>query len=420
MCGLVGFIGAVDTDTKPVLSQLLVADQFRGTHSTGIAVMSETGQLPVVFKKALQGADFIQLKTYDNIMPESYGYRSYTGAPSDLSFVLGHNRYATQGGRGDAGAHPFQYGQVTLMHNGTLTSREGLSTPNLAIDSEHIAQEIAHITEKHPQLSDQIPAIESLLSKLQGSFTLVWHDATSNRVYFSRNNERPLAVIQTDQQQWYFASEEKMLEWVLDRNNVSYENSYDIVPGEIYYLNVDSPNTLYIAGRYTPSTKTVWKVKQGWGSRSGTKTSDSIPEAGGHRLGDRIKVILTRWESAAHNRSVGTAYGYSVEYPDVWFKVSNVNEVHLSEDDQINRGICYSVVPRGSYILGEMKQYYCDPGDLEDAVWNNEINVIGGATSACDYCGCSVTEDEVKASEGFGMVLCDEHLGIAVEGVLVG
>jgi len=54
---------------------------------------------------------------------------------------------------------------------------------------------------------------------LDGAFSLVWHDTRNNTLNFARNDERPLCLAYAHGIV-YWASEELMLRWLLDRNKI--------------------------------------------------------------------------------------------------------------------------------------------------------------------------------------------------------
>lgn len=122
--------------------------------------------------------------------------------------VLGHNRHATKGASGDPeGAHPFQHGNITLVHNGSLTTHYSLTTENFTVDSEAICKAIS------------VDGIEAVAPKLRGAFALVWIDSDNNTLNFLRNEERCFAMAwnETTNRMWW-ASEMDMLKWQLNRD----------------------------------------------------------------------------------------------------------------------------------------------------------------------------------------------------------
>jgi hypothetical protein len=198
MCGLVGIFGDLFPDHLKVFKQALVADYFRGKHSTGITCVKASGD---VFNKklALDPINFLDLKSVDDNLVTTN------------TLIMGHNRHATLGGVNAANAHPFEHGNITLMHNGTLNNKAGLQTkfdsPIFGTDSELVCW---LINEHGPEVT--IPL-------LQGAFALTWYDASDSTFNFIRNEERPMTLA-VDVDVVLYASERAMLEWIMHRNNL--------------------------------------------------------------------------------------------------------------------------------------------------------------------------------------------------------
>ena len=183
MCGIVGLVNVdktIQVSRKNWFYDALYVDQLRGEDSTGIYVQEkatfakpEELPAPVYYKRALAAADFLRLENTKQMLKNT----------DDCLVALGHNRYATQGiSSEDDNAHPFHFGTITMVHNGTLDTRKGLDT-NYTVDSCAIAK----------QLSVTKPSeYTKLLSQLEGAFVLVWINTDTNTVYLTRNTERPL------------------------------------------------------------------------------------------------------------------------------------------------------------------------------------------------------------------------------------
>jgi len=202
MCGLVGVVGNdISYVSNKVFKQLLYIDALRGPHSTGIARNNAKNNVSV-YKRALNSTDFLQLDTT----------KSFIGVDTD--FLMGHNRYATQGEINDTNAHPFTYGNVTLCHNGTLTDQSTLPDyKNFEVDSENIAYAMG--LAENPK---------DVVSKLVGAFALTWYNDYELKYYIVRNKERPMFIAkEKGKDLYYYASEEHMLHLVLSRNGIKYE-----------------------------------------------------------------------------------------------------------------------------------------------------------------------------------------------------
>ena len=222
MCGLVGVVGKdISYTSNKVFKQLLYVDALRGAHSTGIA-RNDANNIVSVYKKALNAADFLQLTTTGNMI-------------SDLKsdFLMGHNRYATQGAVNDANAHPFTYGNVTLCHNGTLVDQTTLPDhKDFTVDSENIAYAMG--------LADKP---KDVISKLIGAFALTWYNDHEVKFYIVRNDERPMFIAKEKNKDVYFyASEEHMLHLVLQRNGVKYD-VHELPVGEMVSFDLKGSTT---------------------------------------------------------------------------------------------------------------------------------------------------------------------------------
>lgn len=203
MCGLVGVYGNLFANDLKFFNQALVADYFRGKHSTGIASVDDKGN-PFVFKKAVDPITFLQFKPVD------------TAISTSKRLIMGHNRHATLGGVNDVNAHPFVQGDITLCHNGTLDNKLALERRFLTAGQKSFdtdSELIAWLFDNYDH-TDIIP-------ELEGAFALTWWDESDSTFRIVRNSERPFSYAAGKARVWY-ASEKLMLEWLLDRNNLDY------------------------------------------------------------------------------------------------------------------------------------------------------------------------------------------------------
>lgn len=226
MCGLVGCASPwMNEKEKGIFKQMLYADVFRGIDSTGIArVNKKTGYYGKedefnysIYKKALPSAALLSLKDFKNWENE------WNDQPNKGStkIMMGHNRAATIGNINDKNAHPFQEGEIILSHNGTLWDMTNLEDQEyFDIDSQCIAHNV------------DVIGIEETVKRLRGAFVLTWIDLRKKTLNFTRNSERPLSIVTCKDGSIYWASEDKMLEWILDRNRIKYDSSWILKPGQ--------------------------------------------------------------------------------------------------------------------------------------------------------------------------------------------
>ncbi|WPH64727.1 hypothetical protein [Vibrio phage vB_VpaP_SJSY21] len=232
MCGIV-LAGAKypNEDTVSVFEKLLFADTFRGRHSTGVFTRRnykhgdyEEKVLPY-FKAALDGPDFLKTLGWDIV--RNGGDPRY---PKNFSnFYVGHNRYATMGEINSTNAHPFRHGDITMVHNGTLIDQTTLPNyRNFEVDSDNICYSLNEI------------GAEETIKKLEGAFTLIWHDASDDTLHIIRNEERPFHLAKTKCGRWFGASEELMLKWIIGRSKgFTIDESFEIEVGKEYIFNVN-------------------------------------------------------------------------------------------------------------------------------------------------------------------------------------
>lgn len=214
MCGLAGVASTArrkdEMARKEAFRQLMEAASWRGKDASGVACVPITfvKQPATVYKKAVKAADFLELEQYRRLERnfDEYGY------------VLGHARSATSDGwnMADRNAHPFQYGPITMVHNGTIRNCRNIdSNIEHVVDSAHVAAAMA----------EQEPV--KLLERLQGPFALVWHDARDGSLNFAKNNEKPLYWCYIEgENTMFWGSELEAIYAVLYRNSFSIEGKF--------------------------------------------------------------------------------------------------------------------------------------------------------------------------------------------------
>lgn len=219
MCGIVGVAGKITPDLKKVFEQLLVVDQLRGTHSTGVlSVVNHNDKVKIT--KVLGGPENLQ------------DSKSFNDQFTDFNKLLvGHNRYATQGKVIARNAHPFDFDTLVGVHNGSLRNYNGLpGKDKFSVDSEvlyHSADEIG---------------MEETIKKVTGAYSLVWWDKLENELNFLRNAERPMFMALTeDAESIVFASEVWMLIGICARNNVKIGEAFSTKPDA--HIRIKLPTT---------------------------------------------------------------------------------------------------------------------------------------------------------------------------------
>lgn len=178
MCGIVGYITAqndiYENARRGFFKYALMLDTLRGPDSTGVITVSNK----------------FTVKRYKTI---SSGFRMATSEAFEANVpngwaAIGHNRSATIGAVSVDNAHPFKFGRVSLVHNGTLSNR-GKNLPeydkNLSVDSMQLALSLSAVPPKE--------AVE-VLDRVDGDMCLVWTDERDRSINMCRNRGRPMVL----------------------------------------------------------------------------------------------------------------------------------------------------------------------------------------------------------------------------------
>jgi predicted glutamine amidotransferase len=179
MCGIIGYVSNNDLLYKDAkehfMRYALALDTLRGDDATGIVTVG--GNFTVsTLKTTAPGDAFVHSKEYKK--------KHKTGWAQ-----IGHNRAATIGATTIENAHPFTFGPVTMVHNGTLNDG-GASLDEFDKEIGEVdSMQIANALSKHsPKDADKV------LSKVNGAYALLWTDSRDNSINMTRNNARPLHI----------------------------------------------------------------------------------------------------------------------------------------------------------------------------------------------------------------------------------
>lgn len=268
MCGIVGVIskGALGLSLQEfnVFDELLYHDTVRGSDATGvITVEKDTGFH--INKEACPGHEFLEYWS---------DTKAFKNRAKDAMALIGHNRKATMGDkRADSSAHPFvAENRFAMVHNGTLYAHKDLA--DVDVDSHALTIALDREINKEGATSDK-DAVSTVLSDVYGAYACVWYNQVSNRINIVRNSDRPLSIIETSWA-YYFASELRMLTWVLDRNNIKIEKDkiFPVTVDTLYTFDMNPPRQpMKQEGlslkKATSPTSTTPTLHTGFGSSSG-------------------------------------------------------------------------------------------------------------------------------------------------------
>lgn len=249
MCGLVGIAGDINAPLEKVFKTMLILDSLRGTDSTGVGAIGRHNE-PIIAK---------QMGNPYELMDHS----TFTRAMSKLNRALiGHNRFATQGGVNRANAHPYEFETLIGAHNGTLTNKYKLDdSADYKVDSQNLYHHINKNGLKHA------------INLIEGAWSLVWWDKVEETLNFLRNKERPMWITKTkDGKTLLWASEAWMVEVACMRERVEIQDiietevdihyAFDIPKNAINQEYVGKPRVQEVKGFKPVATTTVYGT--GW------------------------------------------------------------------------------------------------------------------------------------------------------------
>lgn len=249
MCGIFGFVSTQGmtnwSDRRGFIRDATVADSLRGMDSTGYLCISNDNKRKVsLHKKDVTGSDFVDLSKTKKILRDTDKY----------SVIVGHNRAATKGSVSAETAHPFQFGHITGVHNGTLyTIPSKLPKTDENVDSADMFKAFAD--------EGAVPVLE----RLDGSFACVWWDADKEKLFFVRNSQRPMHIAAgKDGKTALFASEKGMLMWLANRNGISLDRVYSLKEGTMLEIDPKDPcNPEVTKVKFRPAPR---QTGQGYGA----------------------------------------------------------------------------------------------------------------------------------------------------------
>jgi len=176
MCGIVGYIaqndGAFENARRGFLRYALMLDTLRGADSTGVITLRNKFTVKN-FKSITSGYRFATSEGFKDKVPNGWA-------------TIGHNRSATIGGVSLDNAHPFQFGPISMVHNGTLR-HDGANFKTYDRSFEVDSMQIAYAMSKVP-----VKKAKEVLEQIDGDFCVVWTDTRDKSINMARNNTRPM------------------------------------------------------------------------------------------------------------------------------------------------------------------------------------------------------------------------------------
>jgi glucosamine--fructose-6-phosphate aminotransferase (isomerizing) len=180
MCGIVGYIGEIDS--KEILLRGLEKLEYRGYDSAGIAMINADGVH--VFKEKGRIATLRETVNENVIAPVG----------------IGHTRWATHGVPSKINSHPHQSStqRFTLVHNGVIENYDHIKRDYLqgvSFQSDTDTEVVVQLIEKFVNNGLEVEeAFREALKLLKGSYAIGLLDEQNQDTIYVAKNKSPLLV----------------------------------------------------------------------------------------------------------------------------------------------------------------------------------------------------------------------------------
>jgi hypothetical protein len=214
MCGIYGIFakngGGLHAGDVDIAWKMGILTQLRGMISSGMFA-TKFGDPARVIKCLGPSNDLGLQRGWDT-------FEKYVTKKAEV--IVGHGRQPTIGEVKLKNAHPFNEGHITLVHNGTVSNMEH---EGAEVDSHAMCMKMAK------------NGVVETLKELQGAYAVIVHDAAANKLYISRNAERPLHYFETNGR-IYVMSDKLALEYLLfnTKIHISYPTIHTFFTKDIY------------------------------------------------------------------------------------------------------------------------------------------------------------------------------------------
>lgn len=246
MCGIVGIAGSLQTHDEKTMKRLFMLDHFRGEHSTGLAAI-RTDKTVHIAKLGSHSLDLFEMPRFKAALN---GFQSKA--------FIGHNRHATRGGVSTANAHPFQFGHITGVHNGTLDYQSAKRLADACGEEYTVDSAQLFCAFEKLGVEETIALCTEGKDSTTGAWSLVWYDSKLDTLNFLRNQHRPMWwAFNEDYNRLYWASEWPMIQAATKMSETAVtlakdKEGYDFIPTEVNVWYAFKMSDLMTSGKERP------------------------------------------------------------------------------------------------------------------------------------------------------------------------
>ena len=202
MCGIFGIITTLkNQDIYKIIINGLIQLQNRGYDSSGICTLNNNNF------EIHKYASTNELSSIDKLLSLNLSISTLQNSENDSIYLgIGHNRWATHGGKTDTNAHPHTSNdkKFVLVHNGIIENYQELKSFLIKNGYEFYSQTdtevIVNLISYHYNIvKDTFNALQKTIEQLQGTYgIIVMNNSECDKMYAVRNGS-PLLVGITDE-----------------------------------------------------------------------------------------------------------------------------------------------------------------------------------------------------------------------------
>ncbi len=183
MCGIIGYIG--DKQAKPLIMDGLKRLEYRGYDSSGIALITEAGEL--ILEKKMGKIEMLENHLKDMDLNSTFG--------------VGHTRWATHGKPTDINAHPHMdcKHEIVLAHNGIIENfkilKDILIKKGHKFISDTDTEVLVHLIEEFYKDKIEIEvAVRYALKEIKGTYGIVLISKREPDKIICARNSSPIVI----------------------------------------------------------------------------------------------------------------------------------------------------------------------------------------------------------------------------------
>ena len=268
MCGIFGIITTLkNQDIYKIIINGLIQLQNRGYDSSGICTLNNNNF------EIHKYASTNELSSIDKLLSLNLSNLEKL-VDNNIYLGIGHNRWATHGGKTDTNAHPHTSNdkKFVLVHNGIIENYQELKSFLIKNDYEFYSQTdtevIVNLISYHYNIQkNTFNALQKTIEQLQGTYgVIVMNNLEPEKMYAVRNGS-PLLVGITDEYAIITSEQSGFCNMV---NNYITLNNDDIcvITKNIHKINIETSNQ-YIHKKVnisnydlTPEPYKHWTIKE--------------------------------------------------------------------------------------------------------------------------------------------------------------